>query len=62
MNDTITVGSAAYKAILYRVNWLDDQCSRRQLTVQENSELKRERGKLEAAELAHNAAAQGAVE
>jgi hypothetical protein len=30
--------------------------------VQENSELKRERAKLEAAELAHNAAAQGAVE
>jgi hypothetical protein len=49
MNNHIVVGTPAYLSIQARVDYLDDLCSRRQLTVAENSELKRERAKLHAA-------------
>lgn len=60
MNNTITVGSPAYKSIVARVNWLERQCDQRLLTPQEHAEYKRERAKLEQAELQHSMAQAGA--
>lgn len=56
----IKVGSAAYKSILARVNWLRREQEKRVLTAGEFAELQREDAKLEAAELEHHAAQQGA--
>lgn len=59
VDNTITVGSPAYRSILARVNHLQREQRIRPLTKSEQAELKREHAKLEAAELAYDAAQQG---
>jgi hypothetical protein len=62
MTEHLTVGDAAYRDLLHRMNELDRLCSQRLLSVVENAEYRRGRAELERAELEHAQRMAGATE